>query len=259
EDSEDDLDMSMVIPGSDNDVDMISRSTPPSPPMPPVTPPRFRRLSNAPLRISRSSSVSSMIIDNAGDRTAHGGGGDLDTDEHEARDPHSKPQQHCASGTFNARLLQTMEGFGFTGTAKTNLLLRLRAAAAAKSTGRQQAVAPYLLYRNGASGAGIGGVGAKRLKSALDGDDGVAAGGVRKRARVVRITRPKPLPKAGAAVPKGRAKSKAPAPPDASAVLRLASAIYNHTLNMATLAQAQRQAAEAPSTAAAAATPGPGS
>ncbi|KAJ2714248.1 hypothetical protein H4R19_001827 [Coemansia spiralis] len=268
QDHSDDLDMSMVLPSSDNDVDMISRSTPPSPPMPPVTPPRFRRLSTAPLRISRSASVSSMAIDSAGDGAAgsssssHGDSdGDADSGGAEGSDAHTKPQQHCASGTFNARLLQTMEAYGFTGTAKTNMLLRLRAAAAAKSTGRQQAVAPYLLYRNGAGSSALGGVGSKRLKSAVDGDDSSGAqGSVRKRARVVRIPRAKPLPRQGAAaaVPKGRTKNnKLSTPADASAVLRLASAIYNHTLNMATLAQAQRQADSAHAASTAAAAPRP--
>ncbi|KAJ2607485.1 hypothetical protein H4S08_004811 [Coemansia sp. RSA 1365] len=211
----DDLDMSMVIPGPDSDIDMISRSTPPSPPMPPTSLPRLRRQSTAPQRQSRSSSVSSLA-----ELGVHDEGGDEDDASHETR------QYYNASGTFNARLTQTMEAFGFTGTAKASLLLRLRAAAAAKSTGRQQAVAPYLLFR-----------GAKRPK----GDDEEASGSGRKRARVVRIPRTKPPGRQGTAATKNRNRGRGAAAPDASAVLRLASAIYNHTLNVAAQAQAQRQ------------------
>ncbi|KAJ2789307.1 hypothetical protein GGI18_002481, partial [Coemansia linderi] len=68
---------------------------------------------------------------------------------------------------LNARLAQTMEAFGLSGAARASLLLRLRAAAAASTTGRPQAVAPYLLLRS-----------AKRPAE--------AAAGARKRARVVR-------------------------------------------------------------------------
>ncbi|KAJ2527472.1 hypothetical protein GGH20_003056, partial [Coemansia sp. RSA 1937] len=221
----DDLDMSMVMPGSDNDADLISRSTPPSPPSAPL---RFRRISTAPLRISRSSSVSSVVdteCDTERSTSTRTNTESADNNEGTTR------QYHSASGTFNARLAQTMEAFGFTGTAKTNLLLRLRAAAAAKSTGRQQAVAPYLLYRNGPGGSA--GSAVKRGQRA--GSDDVDDVG-RKRARVVRIPRSKPpLPPTQAH--KGRARARAAAP-DPSVVLRLASAIYNHTLNMA--AQNQR-------------------
>ncbi|KAJ2147438.1 hypothetical protein IW136_000094 [Coemansia sp. RSA 678] len=221
----DDLDMSMVMPGSDNDADLISRSTPPSPPSAPL---RFRRISTAPLRISRSSSISS-VVDTEGD-TERSTSTRTNTDGADNNEGTTR-QYHSASGTFNARLAQTMEAFGFTGTAKTNLLLRLRAAAAAKSTGRQQAVAPYLLYRNGPGGSA--GSAVKRGQRA--GSDDVDDVG-RKRARVVRIPRSKPpLPPTQAH--KGRARARAAAP-DPSVVLRLASAIYNHTLNMA--AQNQR-------------------
>ncbi|KAJ2079865.1 hypothetical protein H4R24_003487 [Coemansia sp. RSA 988] len=212
---QDDLDLSMVIPGPDSNIDMISRSTPPSPPMPPTSLPRLRRQSTVPQRQSRSSSISSIT-----ELGTHDMSGDEDDTSHETR------QYYNASGTFNARLTQTMEAFGFTGTAKASLLLRLRAAAAAKSTGRQQAVAPYLLFR-----------GAKRPK----GDDDEASGSGRKRARVVRIPRVKPTSRQGAAATKNRNRSRGAAAPDASAVLRLASAIYNHTLNVAAQAQAQRQ------------------
>ncbi|KAJ2157227.1 hypothetical protein GGF46_004652 [Coemansia sp. RSA 552] len=256
-DGDDDLDMSMVIPGSDSDVDMISRSTPPSPPLPPTSPKRFRRLSNAPLMISRSASSStSLAIDNAS--PTRDGEGSADESESDSAHSPSKRVQPSANGSFNARLTQTMEAFGFTGTAKANLLLRLRAAAAAKSTGRQQAVAPYLLYRSGGAAGVAGGSvagGSKRLKG--DDDDGVASGGVRKRARVIRVARGKPLPPRQVATAKSRAKGRAAAAkPDPSVVLRLASAIYNHTLNMATQAQNQRRAAETsrPSTPTAAAT-----
>ncbi|PIA17295.1 hypothetical protein COEREDRAFT_96866 [Coemansia reversa NRRL 1564] len=211
----DDLDMSMVIPGPDSDIDMISRSTPPSPPMPPTSLPRLRRQATAPQRQSRSSSVSSLT-----ELGVHDEDGDEDDASHETR------QYYNASGTFNARLTQTMEAFGFTGTAKASLLLRLRAAAAAKSTGRQQAVAPYLLFS-----------GAKRPK----GDDEEASSSGRKRARVVRIPRAKPSGRQSATATKTRNRGRGAAAPDASAVLRLASAIYNHTLNVAAQAQAQRQ------------------
>ncbi|KAJ2503172.1 hypothetical protein GGH96_000421 [Coemansia sp. RSA 1972] len=221
----DDLDMSMVMPGTDSDADLISRSTPPSPPSAPL---RFRRISTAPLRISRSSSISSVVdpeCDTERSTSTRTNTDSADNNEGTTR------QYHSASGTFNARLAQTMEAFGFTGTAKTNLLLRLRAAAAAKSTGRQQAVAPYLLYRNGPGGSA--GSAVKRGQRA--GSDDVDDVG-RKRARVVRIPRSKPpLPPTQAH--KGRARARAAAP-DPSVVLRLASAIYNHTLNMA--AQNQR-------------------
>ncbi|KAJ1741877.1 hypothetical protein LPJ68_002428 [Coemansia sp. RSA 1086] len=223
----DDLDTSMVIPSAHSDVDMISHSTPPSPPLPPASPQqqRFYR------RLSRSSSVSSRAEREPATDSEHG---DAEHEKAETR------QYQSASGTFNARLAQTMEAFGFTGTAKTNLLLRLRAAAAAKSTGKQQAVAPYLLYRgnggNGGNGVGLAG---KRLLRAEEATAAEEGGGVRKRARVVRIARSKPLPKQ-AASSKARTKSKAAAP-DASVVLRLASAIYSHTLNMAAQRSQQQQ------------------
>ncbi|KAJ2635116.1 hypothetical protein IW137_004261, partial [Coemansia sp. RSA 1287] len=196
----DDLDMSMVMPGSDNDADLISRSTPPSPPSAPL---RFRRISTAPLRISRSSSISSVVdteCDTERSTSTRTNTENADNNEGTTR------QYHSASGTFNARLAQTMEAFGFTGTAKTNLLLRLRAAAAAKSTGRQQAVAPYLLYRNGPGGSA--GSAVKRGQRA--GSDDLDDVG-RKRARVVRIPRSKPpLPPTQAH--KGRARARAAAP-----------------------------------------------
>ncbi|KAJ1857992.1 hypothetical protein GGH12_000635 [Coemansia sp. RSA 1822] len=221
----DDLDMSMVMPGSDSEADLISRSTPPSPPSAPL---RFRRLSTAPLRISRSSSISSVIDPECDtERSA-----DTRSNAGSAENEGTTRQYHSASGTFNARLAQTMEAFGFTGTAKTNLLLRLRAAAAAKSTGRQQAVAPYLLYRNGPGGSA--GSSAVKRGQRTGSDDADDAG--RKRARVVRIPRSKP-PIPPMQAHKGRARARAAAP-DPSVVLRLASAIYNHTLNMA--AQNQR-------------------
>ncbi|KAJ2449463.1 hypothetical protein EV183_004888, partial [Coemansia sp. RSA 2336] len=227
----DDLDTSMVIPSAHNDVDMISHSTPPSPPLPPASPQqqRFYR------RLSRSSSVSSRADREPATDSEH-----VDA-EHEGKA--ETRQYQSASGTFNARLAQTMEAFGFTGTAKTNLLLRLRAAAAAKSTGKQQAVAPYLLYRGSGGNASNGGsLAGKRL---LRAEEAAADenGGVRKRARVVRIARSKPLPKQ-AASSKARMKSKAAAP-DASVVLRLASAIYSHTLNMATQRSQQQQQQQA--------------
>ncbi|KAJ2850299.1 hypothetical protein IWW36_001985 [Coemansia brasiliensis] len=224
----DDLDTSMVIPSAHSDVDMISHSTPPSPPLPPASPQqqRFYR------RLSRSSSVSSRAEREPATDSEHG------EKEHEGEA--ETRQYQSASGTFNARLAQTMEAFGFTGTAKTNLLLRLRAAAAAKSTGRQQAVAPYLLYRgNGGNGSNGGNLAGKRLLRADEAAADENGGVVRKRARVVRIARSKPLPKQVASS-KARARSKAAAP-DASVVLRLASAIYNHTLNMATQRSQQQQ------------------
>ncbi|KAJ1812386.1 hypothetical protein LPJ75_003676 [Coemansia sp. RSA 2598] len=287
-DDEMELDMSMVIPGSDNDADMICCSTPPSPPPPPSLPVRQRRISNAPLTIPRtlSPAMSARSMDGASTSGCEDALDDLDSLDSalsrvhsrvhsRAQSPQSQHQQEKqqkqtrqqqgqssqqqqqqqrsphSGGSFNARLAQTMEAFGFTGSAKTSLLLRLRAAAAAKSTGRQQAVAPYMLYRNsGGSVSGSGSVGgsSKRSKAlaSIDEDDSLssaASGGVRKRARVVRIPRVKPLAKA---------KAKARSVPDASVVMRLASAIYNHTLNMATLAQAQRQSAAASSAEAAA-------
>ncbi|KAJ1950654.1 hypothetical protein EC988_004308, partial [Linderina pennispora] len=124
-----DLDISMVIPGEDSDVDMICCSTPPSPPPPPSSPPALRKLSTTPLKLSSNDIESDGATSSSSRGTMRKNG-----------------QQPTSS--LNARLAQTMEAFGFTGTAKANLLLRLRAAAAAKSTGKQQAVAPYLLYRN---------------------------------------------------------------------------------------------------------------
>ncbi|KAJ2885548.1 hypothetical protein FB639_001749 [Coemansia asiatica] len=279
-DCDDDMefDMSMVIPGSDNDADMICCSTPPSPPPPPSLPVRQRRISNAPLTIPRtltlSPAMSAQSMDGASTSGCEDALDDLDPLDSSlsrihsrAQSPESQQQQHQQShqqqnqqhqqqhqqhqqrsphsgGSFNARLAQTMEAFGFTGSAKTSLLLRLRAAAAAKSTGRQQAVAPYMLYRSSNSGAassGSTGSSNKRSKTlaSIEEDDSLSSAGsgsVRKRARVVRIPRVKPLAKT---------KVKARSVPDASVVMRLASAIYNHTLNMATLAQAQRQTAGA--------------
>ncbi|KAJ2597338.1 hypothetical protein H4R99_004547, partial [Coemansia sp. RSA 1722] len=267
-----DLDMSMVFPGSDNDVDMICCSTPPSPPPPPSLPVRQRRISNAPLTIPRtlSPAMSARSMDGASTSGCEDALDDLDPldgsrsrihsraqspqgqeqqqppHEHQRQQSQQQQQQRSphSGGSFNARLAQTMEAFGFTGAAKTSLLLRLRAAAAAKSTGRQQAVAPYMLYRNSNSSvanSGSAGSSIKRGKTlaCIDEDESLSAGGssVRKRARVVRIPRVKPLAKS---------KVKARSAPDASVVMRLASAIYNHTLNMATLAQAQRQTAAAP-------------
>ncbi|KAJ2723969.1 hypothetical protein GGI07_002256 [Coemansia sp. Benny D115] len=265
-DDEMEFDMSMVLPSvAGNDADMICRSTPPSPPPPPSLPLRQRRISNAPLTIPRTSSPALSIHSLDG----VDGCDILQGDGSSSIDPHSRVQSRAQSpsgqqelqsehqqlkhqhpvGSFNARLAQTMEAFGFTGAAKTGLLLRLRAAAAAKSTGRLQAVAPYMLYRNsGTSNAGsaVGGSGSASVKrgkasaAVLSGDDeeGSSGGGSRKRARVIRIPRVKPLPKSKA----NKNKSSAP---DASVVMRLASAIYNHTLNMAALAQAQKQAAVA--------------
>ncbi|KAJ2594647.1 hypothetical protein H4R99_005670, partial [Coemansia sp. RSA 1722] len=274
DDMELDLDMSMVFPGSDNDVDMICCSTPPSPPPPPSLPVRQRRISNAPLTIPRtlSPAMSARSMDGASTSGCEDALDDLDpldgsrshihsraqspqgqeqqqqpSHEHQRQQSQQQQQQQRSphsGGSFNARLAQTMEAFGFTGAAKTSLLLRLRAAAAAKSTGRQQAVAPYMLYRNSNSSvanSGSAGGSIKRGKTlaCIDEDESLSAGGsgVRKRARVVRIPRVKPLAKS---------KAKARSAPDASVVMRLASAIYNHTLNMATLAQAQRQTAAAP-------------
>ncbi|KAJ2559445.1 hypothetical protein EV175_000338 [Coemansia sp. RSA 1933] len=276
EHSDDDLDLRIVFSADDDDMDMICRSTPPSPPPPPHTPPRLRKLSSTPLLLSRPVSPTlSDAMSSAGDRTH----ADDQSHDHTAKQQQQdqtaalqerqrvRQQQH-GIGSFNARLAQSMEAFGFTGTAKASLLLRLRAAAAAKSTGRQQAVAPYMLYRGGAAGAGgvagiaaagSGGAGSggsggnKRLKGSLSDLD--LGGGVRKRARVVRVARAKPgtakQGSSGALVPplpskkaanSARAKNKA-AVPDASVVLRLASAIYNHTLNLTAIAHSQRQAA----------------
>ncbi|KAJ1906429.1 hypothetical protein LPJ81_001359 [Coemansia sp. IMI 209127] len=274
EQSDDDLDLRMVFSADDDDMDMICRSTPPSPPPPPPhTLPRLRKLSSTPLLLSRPESPAlSESLSSAGDHTL------LNDQGHE----HLTKQQQHGIGSFNARLAQSMEAFGFTGTAKTSLLLRLRAAAAAKSTGRQQAVAPYMLYRSsagaggvgiaaaaaaGAGGASSGGAGSggyKRSRLGLNDVDinGVLAGGVRKRARVIRVSRAKPgskqaagngagtsssssqLANKGANGVRGRNKGT-PAVPDASVVLRLASAIYNHTLNLTALAHSQRQAAAA--------------
>ncbi|KAJ2810943.1 hypothetical protein H4S07_002374, partial [Coemansia furcata] len=121
---------------------------------------------------------------------------------------------------LNARLAQSMEAFGLSGAAKASLLLRLRAAAAATSTGRPQAVAPYLLLRREAKRGG----GSAR-------DDA----GARKRARVVRVARSKP-----GDAPAGSAPPPPPAPPskrvaDAAAILRVACAIYSQNLNAAAL------------------------
>ncbi|KAJ2830996.1 hypothetical protein FBU31_002368 [Coemansia sp. 'formosensis'] len=121
---------------------------------------------------------------------------------------------------LNARLAQSMEAFGLSGAAKASLLLRLRAAAAATSTGRPQAVAPYLLLR-------------REAKRGSARDDA----GARKRARVVRVARSRPgdAP-AGSAPP----PPMPPAPPskrvaDAAAILRVACAIYSQNLNAAAL------------------------
>ncbi|KAJ1992712.1 hypothetical protein EDC05_002656 [Coemansia umbellata] len=259
------LDLSMVLPGGDDDMDMICCSTPPSPPPPPPhTPPRQRRLSSAPLLLSRPASpcLSDSIASSEHDEQEQ----HLEEQDGQKMQPRRDRQ---GIGAFNARLAQSMEAFGFTGTAKTSLLLRLRAAAAAKSTGRQQAIAPYMLYRSSAAANAVNAVGgsvasgsnvtgaAKRVKSFED-DEGMLNGGVRKRARVIRVPRSKPLVKQAAANAArvsgqstaargngGRGRSRGPSVPDASVVMRIASAIYNHTLNMATLAQSQRQAAEA--------------
>ncbi|KAJ2213719.1 hypothetical protein EV179_003619 [Coemansia sp. RSA 487] len=299
EQSDDDLDLRMVFSADDDDMDMICRSTPPSPPPPPHTPPRQRRLSSTPLLLSRSvSPCLSESLSSAGDRTL------LDDQGHEQpvkqkldqkllqqqqlllqqqQQQRLDRQQQHGIGSFNARLAQSMEAFGFTGTAKASLLLRLRAAAAAKSTGRQQAVAPYMLYRNTAGVAGTGGVGIaaagvsgsgaggnKRAKGSMNESDGngVLAGGVRKRARVIRVPRSKPVSKQTPASAAGGAGSSSSLPaskgvngvrgrnrgtaaiPDASVVLRLASAIYNHTLNLTALAHSQRQTAETHNTGA---------
>ncbi|KAJ2375580.1 hypothetical protein IW150_002474, partial [Coemansia sp. RSA 2607] len=258
------LDASMVLPGADDDgADMICCSTPPSPPPPPSLPLRQRRISNAPLTIPRTHSAAASV--HSFDGTCSDDHSELMASESagtsRAQSPvqrRSQAQQPSSrqSGGFSARLAQTMEAFGFTGAAKTGLLLRLRAAAAAKSTGRQQAVAPYMLYRSDAAGAskisGVGGGGAgsavsagssvaKRMRPSplgtVDEDD--SASGGRKRARVIRIPRVKPLAT--------KAKTRGMQPPDTAVVMRLASAIYNHTL-----AQAQRQAAAAQAAAAAA-------
>ncbi|KAJ2616581.1 hypothetical protein EV177_000998 [Coemansia sp. RSA 1804] len=308
---DDDLDLRLVFSTDDDDMDMICRSTPPSPPPPPRTPPRHRRLSSTPLLISRSvSPCLSESVSSAGD---HGHRVDQElAKQHQVYQDQKAQQQYQQQivqrlrrdrqqqhgiGSFNARLAQSMEAFGFTGTDKASLLLRLRAAAAAKSTGRQQAVAPYMLYRSNAGVAGVGagagaggGVGIASAGAGSNGGGGGADGGnkrpkgdadgfgVRKRARVMRVARSKPQPKqaaaSGGAEPsasrtasaaaaaasasnkgatgvRGRSKgapagaSSALAAPNASVVLRLASAIYNHTLNLTALAQSQRQAAEA--------------
>ncbi|KAJ2113911.1 hypothetical protein IW146_003506 [Coemansia sp. RSA 922] len=174
--------MSMVIPG--HDIDMICSSTPPSPPPPPpTTPPRLRRSSTA----DGSSQAAAQSSDSG-----------------------SSGQVRRAAG-LNARLAQTMEAFGLSGAAKASLLLRLRAAAASTSTGRPQAVAPYLLYRSTA---------AKRKDE--------SSVGVRKRARVVRVARSKPG--------EAEALQQPPPPPpkrmiDAAAILRVACAIYSQKLN----------------------------
>ncbi|KAJ2397246.1 hypothetical protein GGI05_000737, partial [Coemansia sp. RSA 2603] len=224
---------------------------------------RSRRISNAPLTIPRTHSAAASV--HSFDGTCSDDHSELMASESagtsRAQSPvqrRSQAQQPSSrqSGGFSARLAQTMEAFGFTGAAKTGLLLRLRAAAAAKSTGRQQAVAPYMLYRSDAAGAskisGVGGGGAgsavsagssvaKRMRPSplgtVDEDD--SASGGRKRARVIRIPRVKPLAT--------KAKTRGMQPPDTAVVMRLASAIYNHTL-----AQAQRQAAAAQAAAAAA-------
>ncbi|KAJ2401231.1 hypothetical protein GGI23_001536 [Coemansia sp. RSA 2559] len=216
EQSEDNLELRMVFSADDDDMDMICRSTPPSPPPPPHTLPRLRKLSSTPLLLSRPGSPTlSESMSSVGDHAL------LDDQGHE----HLTKQQQHGIGSFNARLAQSMEAFGFTGTAKASLLLRLRAAAAAKSTGRQQAVAPYMLYRS--SGAGAGGVGIaatgtsgasnsglgvgghRRSKLGVSDMDinGVLAGGVRKRARVIRVSRAKPVPKQAAAGGAGTSSS----------------------------------------------------
>ncbi|KAJ2510196.1 hypothetical protein GGI11_005578 [Coemansia sp. RSA 2049] len=303
---DDDLDLRLVFSTDDDDMDMICRSTPPSPPPPPRTPPRHRRLSSTPLLISRS--VSPCLSESVSSTGDHGHRVDQElAKQHQVYQDQKAQQQYQQQivqrlrrdrqqqhgiGSFNARLAQSMEAFGFTGTDKASLLLRLRAAAAAKSTGRQQAVAPYMLYRSnaGVAGAGVGTGGGVGIASAGAGSNGGGGGadggnkrpkgdadgfGVRKRARVMRVARSKPQPKqaaaSGGAEPpasqtaatatsagnkgatgvRGRSKgapagaSSALAAPNASVVLRLASAIYNHTLNLTALAQSQRQAAEA--------------
>ncbi|KAJ2664362.1 hypothetical protein IWW48_000880 [Coemansia sp. RSA 1200] len=303
---DDDLDLRLVFSTDDDDMDMICRSTPPSPPPPPRTPPRHRRLSSTPLLISRS--VSPCLSESVSSTGDHGHRVDQElAKQHQVYQDQKAQQQYQQQivqrlrrdrqqqhgiGSFNARLAQSMEAFGFTGTDKASLLLRLRAAAAAKSTGRQQAVAPYMLYRSNANvaGAGIGAGGSVGIASAGAGCNSGGGGadggskrpkgdadgfGVRKRARVMRVARAKPQPKQAAAVTgaepsasqtaaaaasasnkgaigvRGRSKgapagaSSALAAPNASVVLRLASAIYNHTLNLTALAQSQRQAAEA--------------
>ncbi|KAJ2570384.1 hypothetical protein GGH95_004226, partial [Coemansia sp. RSA 1836] len=120
---------------------------------------------------------------------------------------------------LNARLAQTMEAFGLTGAAKASMLLRLRAAAAATSTGHPLAVAPYLLYNTTA-----------KHRRAED----LADGRTRKRARVMRVARCKP----GTEPPAESSADAAPAAAahpkrlvDAAAILRVACAIYSQKLN----------------------------
>ncbi|KAJ2443294.1 hypothetical protein GGF42_006684, partial [Coemansia sp. RSA 2424] len=93
---------------------------------------------------------------------------------------------------LNARLAQTMEAFGLTGAAKASMLLRLRAAAAATSTGHPLAVAPYLLYNTTTKH--------RRVEDLADGR-------TRKRARVMRVARCKP----GTEPPSAEAAAPAPA------------------------------------------------
>ncbi|KAJ2831915.1 hypothetical protein GGI24_001423 [Coemansia furcata] len=173
-----------------HDADMICSSTPPSPPPPPARP---------------------LPAAAAG----AGGGASL-----------GRPR---AAG-LNARLAQSMEAFGLSGAAKASLLLRLRAAAAATSTGRPQAVAPYLLLRQSKRGGGGG--------SARD------DAGARKRARVVRVARTKP------GVEPRAASSPPPPPPkrvaDAAAILRVACAIYSQNLNAAAALHAPHAPPAAP-------------
>ncbi|KAJ2470022.1 hypothetical protein GGI02_003213 [Coemansia sp. RSA 2322] len=146
-----------------------------------------------------------------------------------------RPLAARRAGGLNARLAQTMEAFGLTGAAKAGLLLRLRAAAAASTTGRPQAVAPYLLYRNAAS---------KRAAAARGGDD--EGGGVRgKRARVARGTRSalshSSSGPADAELPKNAASSSTARLADAAAILRVACAIYSQKVNSALMAPAAEE------------------